>query len=203
MDDQIKIVICEPSYIIRSGIWHALRRISGLRFQIHEMNSLEMLQNHMKLHLPQLILVNPTLGCHAHIPAFREDPSMKGVKFMALESALLDRNILNFYDGMLSLFDSQEAIQEKIEKLLELEDQESEADGTDALSQREKEVLTLVVKGMTNKEIAQELFLSAHTVISHRRNIARKLEVHSTAGLTIYAIVNKLVTLDEVKSVIE
>lgn len=70
------------------------------------------------------------------------------------------------------------------------------------LTEREREVLICVVKGLTNKEIAAELFLSTHTIISHRRNIARKLEIHSTAGLTIYAIVNNLVTLEEIKSVI-
>lgn len=56
-----------------------------------------------------------------------------------------------------------------------------------------------VVKGMTNKEIAENLFLSIHTVITHRRNISKKLQIHSAAGLTIYAIVNKLVTLNDVK----
>ena len=70
----------------------------------------------------------------------------------------------------------------------------------DLLSQREKEIVTCVVKGMTNKSIAEQLFLSVHTVITHRRNIARKLQIHSPAGLTIYAIVNKLVSLDEVKA---
>ncbi len=74
---------------------------------------------------------------------------------------------------------------------------------TESLTEREIEVLVGVVKGLTNKEIAASLFLSTHTIISHRRNIGRKLEIHSTAGLTIYAIVNKLVTLDEIKSVIE
>lgn len=61
------------------------------------------------------------------------------------------------------------------------------------LSEREKEVLTLVVQGLINKEIADKLHLSLHTVIAHRKNIARKLNIHSTAGLTIYAIVNHLV----------
>lgn len=56
-----------------------------------------------------------------------------------------------------------------------------------------------VVKGLTNKEIAAKFFLSTHTIITHRRNIARKLNIHSPSGLTIYAIMNKLVTLDEVK----
>ena len=63
----------------------------------------------------------------------------------------------------------------------------------------EKEIVICVVKGMTNKEIAEKLFLSIHTVITHRRNISKKLQIHSAAGLTIYAIVNKLVTLNDVK----
>jgi regulator of cell morphogenesis and NO signaling len=73
----------------------------------------------------------------------------------------------------------------------------------ESLTDREIEVLTCVVKGMTNKEIAQQLFLSTHTIISHRRNITRKLEIHSTAGLTIYAIVNKLISIEDIKAVIE
>ena len=67
------------------------------------------------------------------------------------------------------------------------------------LSTREKEIIVCVVKGMTNKQIADSLCISAHTVITHRRNIAAKLQIHSAAGLTIYAIVNKLVELSEIK----
>lgn len=66
------------------------------------------------------------------------------------------------------------------------------------LSDREREVLVCIVYGMTNKEIAAKLFLSTHTVNTHRRNIISKLQIHSPAGLTIYAIVNKLVKLDEI-----
>ena len=68
-----------------------------------------------------------------------------------------------------------------------------------ALSSREREIVVCVVKGLTNKEIADELCISTHTVITHRRNIAAKLQIHSAAGLTIYAIVNKLVDLAELK----
>ena len=67
---------------------------------------------------------------------------------------------------------------------------------TEELSEREKDVLIQVVKGLSNKEIADVLCISTHTVISHRKNIARKLNIHSTAGLTIYAIVNKLVDIN-------
>ena len=78
---------------------------------------------------------------------------------------------------------------------------EPEADTSPAntLSDREKEVITCVVKGMSNKEIAEHLYISVNTVMTHRRNISRKLQIHSAAGLTIYAIVHRLINLDEVK----
>jgi regulator of cell morphogenesis and NO signaling len=92
---------------------------------------------------------------------------------------------------------------ERIERKFTTEKVVAESEKNESvLTEREREVLVCVVKGLTNKEIAAELFLSTHTIISHRRNIARKLEIHSTAGLTIYAIVNNLVTLEEIKLVI-
>ena len=78
-------------------------------------------------------------------------------------------------------------------------DKQEDKQATDDLSQREKEIITCVVKGMANKEIAEHLYISIHTVITHRRNIARKLQIHSPTLLTVYAIVNKLVDISEVK----
>lgn len=82
------------------------------------------------------------------------------------------------------------------DELLALENDAQMADET--LSEREKEIVVCVAKGMANKEIADSLCISVNTVTTHRRNIARKLSIHSSAGITIYAIVNKLVTLEEV-----
>ncbi len=70
---------------------------------------------------------------------------------------------------------------------------------SEELSDRERDVLVQVVRGLSNKEIADVLCISMHTVISHRKNITRKLNIHSTAGLTIYAIVNKLVDLNSLE----
>ena len=84
----------------------------------------------------------------------------------------------------------------KVQQAIEKEESLSRQDD---LSQREKEIICCVVKGMSNKEIAENLFISVHTVITHRRNIARKLQIHSPTLLTVYAIVNKLVNISEVK----
>lgn len=90
----------------------------------------------------------------------------------------------------------EEAKDESVEPTQEAkENKETQED----LSQREKEIITCVVKGMSNKEIAEHLYISIHTVITHRRNISRKLQIHSPTLLTVYAIVNKLVDISEVK----
>lgn len=66
------------------------------------------------------------------------------------------------------------------------------------LSQREKEVLSLMVKGMINKEIADKLNISTATVIFHRNNICEKLNTRSIGRLTVYAVINNIVTLSEI-----
>ena len=81
----------------------------------------------------------------------------------------------------------EEALQKKSEKRVE----------DDTLSERERDVLVHIVRGLTNKEIAAKMFLSVHTVNTHRKNIMNKLKIHSPAGLTIYAIVNKLVEIED------
>lgn len=73
------------------------------------------------------------------------------------------------------------------------------SENADALGDREKDVIVALVQGMSNKEIAEHLCISTNTVITHRRNIARKLQIHSPAGLTIYAIVNNLIDISSVK----
>ena len=72
-------------------------------------------------------------------------------------------------------------------------------DKLETLSEREKDIIACVTKGMSNKEIARALFLSVHTVTTHRRNISNKLQIHTPAGLTIYAIANKLVNIEDLQ----
>ncbi len=86
----------------------------------------------------------------------------------------------------------QRTVSERIANMIATETQEE-------LSDREKEVVVCVVEGMANKEIADHLSIALNTVITHRRNIAKKLQIHTPAGLTIYAIVNNLVDITNVK----
>lgn len=90
-----------------------------------------------------------------------------------------------------------------IQNICKDEAEENETDSTDvekiaSLSEREKEIIVNIAKGLSNKEIADKLCLSVHTVTTHRRNISSKLDIHSPAGLTIFAIVNGLIPLGEI-----
>lgn len=195
--EQIKIAIAEPSVIIRSGITVALKRVPGFRVQPIEISSMDTLNSYLRMHKPDVLIINPVFWGYFDISKLKQETSNPNLKCMALISSPIDENLMRNYDHTVSIYDSVELLQEKLDKLFDTSDEEV-SDESNTLSLREKEIIVCVVKGLTNKEIAESLFLSTHTVITHRRNIARKLEIRSTAGLTIYAIVNKLVELDEI-----
>lgn len=193
----IHIAIAETSVIIRSGLVAVLKRLPDVAIQSIELTTPEALRHCMDAHTPEILIVNPQFDGWFNVEAFKEEYADCDLKMIALVSTMVDANQLKGYDETINLFDDVESISKKVSVLM---DMAKEEDGEqDALSQREKEIIGCVVKGMTNKEIADQLYISVHTVITHRRNITRKLQIHSAAGLTIYAIVNKLVDLSEVK----
>ncbi len=117
---------------------------------------------------------------------------------VAVMMSMTPDHLSAIYDATVSIFDSPAKIAAALAKCSPDTDEESRKE----LSPREKDVIIGVVKGLSNKEIADRLNVSTHTVMTHRRNIAAKLQIHSPAGLTIYAIVSHLVNLDEVKDTI-
>lgn len=195
--ETIHIAIAEASLIIRSGLAMALKRLPELDIQTVEITSKEGILHYMEAHHPDILIVNPLFEGWFDAEAFREQYPHAEMKLVSLISAVVDANQLKGYDESINLFDDIDSLNRKISSLMNV-DEEDDND-QNSLSQREKEIVGCVVRGMTNKEIAEKLYISVHTVITHRRNITRKLQIHSAAGLTIYAIVNKLVELNEVK----
>lgn len=195
MSTFLKIVLVEPSLILRSGMSYVLRRLTTFDVQVVETGEPEQLEELIAEAAPDVLIINPSLTDEEMLRELQQ----KSLRLIAFQRALADARLMQRFDAVVSIYDTAEQIKEK---LLQLHGSEAGGKEHDALSAREREIVVCVVKGMTNKQIAEKLCLSLHTVITHRRNIAGKLQIHSPAGLTIYAIVNKLVELSEIKETI-
>ena len=149
----------------------------------------------VKLHTPDILLINPLITSNTIASSLKKE--FPEIKTVAILSSFIDTKTLGEFDETISIFDETETINNKMANLLA--DNEEENSDTEQLSLREKEIIACVVKGMTNKAIADNLSISIHTVITHRRNITKKLQIHSSAGLAIYAIVNKIVEIQDIK----
>lgn len=121
------------------------------------------------------------------------------LSIVALVSRYVEQSHLKQYQGVIELTDGRRSIEHCLhEALIALETEDvPDADGFD-LSERERDVLVAIAKGMQNKAIADNLNISVHTVISHRKNIISKIGIKSVAGLTVYALMNGLIEESEV-----
>lgn len=199
MSKRLKVVVAESSLIIREGLLAVLSRLPELTLDLVEIGDLAQLRPQLKRLSPDILIVNPALLGLFPLAQLKAETGCAEMKCVALQTAVIDSAALRSYDATLSLYDQAEQIRDCIASL---GGEESAEERQETLSAREKEIVVCIVKGMTNKQIAEQLCISAHTVITHRRNIVAKLQIHSSAGLTIYAIVNKLVELSDVKDTI-
>ncbi len=117
---------------------------------------------------------------------------------IALDGPAVTEDMIKPYDGSISIYDKQGDVIRKLLGALDSHQSDPAAEGGE-LSAREKEILVCVAKGMLNKEIADQLNLSIYTVITHRKNITRKIGIKTVAGLTVYALLNNLIDMSSVQ----
>jgi len=195
----LKILVADPSPLLRTGILAIFKRVMRKGIQSLEVDSPKEMESVLQRYTPDVLIVNPSFWGNLCFTKNGENIFGGAIKTVALISSPVSEEVLAQYHTSISIYEKAEGIAEKLETLLAEQPDKQETPAQGNVSAREKEIIACVARGMTNKDIAEKLFLSLHTVITHRRNIARKLEVRSPAGLTIYAIVNKLVSLDEIK----
>ncbi len=194
MSRSLSIAIADSSAIIRSGVTSVVQSIPALRCEITELSDLGVSNNSSPF---DILIINPSMVGLYPLSQLRENFGGEALRIVALQNSYIESSTLQGYDEVISIYDSPESITDKISAIV---NKPTEVESKRELSAREKEIIVCVVKGQTNKQIADSLCLSTHTVIAHRRNIASKLQIHSPSGLTIYAIVNKLVDLSDVKN---
>lgn len=194
-DSKIVVAIAEASYIIRKGLVFALSKSSAVT-KVVELKEMEDIKYQINILRPDVVIVNAMFLGHT-VRDFRQSLGLdKKAKVIAFLYHPIDEQFCSSYDAILKINDSESKILEVIDECINKPDDKTVSQ--EELSDREKEILISVVKGMSNKEIADHHNISIHTAITHRRNIIRKLKIHSISGLTIYAIINKLIDVSDV-----
>lgn len=199
-NEEIRIWVATPSYLLRKSLILLLRQ-NGKNFRIQDNGDKVLPQEAIIRFSPDIFIIDggffsdfQSQGARQSLGFIAPDTRICGL----LRTGIDDAKALLF-DKVIFEYDSPEDIWKKIDSLLVQPEPEESKSSSEDLTDREKEVLIELVKGFTNKEIGENLNLSVHTVISHRKNITRKLDIKSSSGLTIYAIMNHLISIDEVK----
>ncbi|MCR5644978.1 MAG: response regulator transcription factor [Bacteroidales bacterium] len=186
-----RVIICEASEIIANGLAEVIDSMAQFDV-VARMDSPEHLNEKITASDANLVIINPLLLGYQNKEFInqlgKEHPQLI---IIALATAYLDHSILTPYGGVIEINDTRSKI---ISKMNEFAQSESQKHNDDVeLSKREIDVLVAVAKGMMNKEIADQMNISIHTVISHRKNITRKTGIKSVSGLTVYALLNNLI----------
>ncbi|MBE6306203.1 MAG: response regulator transcription factor [Bacteroidaceae bacterium] len=190
-----RIVIIEPYAMIAHGLRLMIDDIKGYEVSAVIADS-HYLERIVPLR-PDIVIVNPAM-IDSRRRGFLDEMSQRlpGSLFAALVYQYIEPEVIRNFKVTIDISDSREKIAVKLRQLLETGEQVVESL---ELSDREKEILVAVAKGLTNKTIAEQYHLSVHTVITHRKNITRKTGIKSVSGLTVYAILNNLIDISEVE----
>ncbi|MFH0759247.1 MAG: helix-turn-helix transcriptional regulator [Bacteroidota bacterium] len=189
-------ILAVESFLVRKGLVATLSRIPGT-LVVKEFDTAPGLMEFMKSGRSEYLVISQTL--------FREATALFFSPGRLLERTILvvDTDTDPGHGNVrtsIGTWESKDTIMKKFTDILHSHGDQSAGAREFGLTPREKTILRLVSMGLTNKQIADQLFLSAHTVITHRKNISGKLGIKSVSGLTIYAIVNNIITIEEASS---
>ena len=198
MKSDNKIIIVEPSPMLSAGLAQYFDDVNQVSI-VSQLDSLDRLEEKLASYNPDILIINPLLIAFDANEAFQKLlHDFPNVVPVALVSSFVDKTILKQFSEVIEMTDSKQKVVTQIFNLLS--DSKTSPDKPESveLSNREIDVLVALAKGLTNKEISDQLFISVHTVITHRKNIIRKTGIKSVSGLTVYALLNNLVDESEI-----
>ena len=188
-----KIAIAEPSILLRTGLEQMLHELSDVEVVFSTDNLSSLYARINALH-PDILIVNPLLFDYVKRATIRaEFDSLPNLRIVGLVTSYIESQHQRQFAGIIELNDDLQRIKSTINQVVNTIQSDDDESDTAPLSDREKEVLVCLSKGLKNNEIADTLNISVHTVITHRKNIVRKTGIKSVAALTVYAILNNLI----------
>jgi DNA-binding NarL/FixJ family response regulator len=194
---EIHIVIIETSAVVYEGLATVFSK-STERHQITIISSLDELEQLCMKKKANIVIINPSL-LQNNLKTFHTlKTQLDETKWLAFIYAHYDPQLLSLFDGTLTISDNPSSIIATVNKVIN-ENSTKQEQLLDVLSDRETDVLKLLATGSANKEIADKLNISINTVITHRKNISQKTGIKSVSGLTIYAVLKKLITIEHIQ----
>lgn len=194
-------ILVIDSYLVRKGVVSMLNRIQGVRV-LKEFGATDPFVAYLESHPVDFIIISQS-GFDRSVDLFISKPELLDKTILLEEpqkETLMRKRPVHDVHTSIHLMEEKETLIRKIRDLLNRQGDRYVENHSMELSPRETTIVRLVSMGLTNRQIAEKLFLSAHTVMTHRKNISSKLGIKSVSGLTIYAIVNNIITIEEVTS---
>lgn len=188
-----RILLIEKSSVVATGFAEILQKRAA--FEVTAVaDTLNRIAERIIVDRPDLIVINPLLIDYSKRNTFRSlfQDSPK-IPIVALVYSYFDQQWLKSFNGVIEINEEEAKIDSLLNDALQSNVEQSENTDLYELSDREREVLVELSKGLTNKEIAEKLHISVHTAITHRKNIIKKTGIKSVAGLTVYAMLNNLI----------
>ncbi len=192
---KISFAICEKSYLIRKGLASVIEKIPDTKI-IQQIENVEELVNTAGNCDADYLIINKSFVTNPEIKKVLSTFS-ETTSFIILTNDNGDEISGLDYEGIININDSQNILLKKIKEITGKNTVAQDDIIPGEISKREADILKNIALGFSNKEIADKLFISTHTVVTHRKNITRKLGIKTVPGLTIYAIINKLIDIDK------
>ncbi len=193
-----KVIVVSNAFLISAGIEDLVLELSGMLVDHIYNGSEKKLCDKILTRKPEFVVIDPESVPDILIPFINELSEEKDIKIIGLVSSTTNNNIISRFTYSLNIQDNKFQLIEALQKIIGKEEKEK-PNNEQTISKRETEILQQLALGLTNQEIADKLFLSIHTVMTHRKKITRKLGIKTVSGLTVYALMNKLVDIREVE----
>jgi DNA-binding CsgD family transcriptional regulator len=191
--DRINIAVLEPSKIIYEGLLATISK-SGYDYLFYHVDNIIELEMLLVRKEVSAVLINPSLVLNRLNEFTKIKKQYPDIIWIGIIYSLFDFSVIKVFDDVFSITDDHSIIVQKINKIHNISAIQTGEDGH--LSERETDVLRLLTKGLSNKETADRLNISIHTVNTHRKNIMDKTGIRSLAGLTVYAVSKGVINLD-------
>ncbi len=196
MTRKLSFVVVEKSYIIRSGLFQILDNFSEME-SFTEFENLDTMEKDIDYENTDVLIINAKLVDTSPEIILEIRKKYENIKLVVLAGTRRAGEKFPNFDLKISVDEEKIILANKFRKLIKSIQPSDSSSGSDELSEREADIVKQIALGKTNKEIAEILFISPHTVITHRKNITGKLGIKTVSGLTAFAILNNLIKIDD------